>query len=147
MDKKRIVVAFLIWVFAATACRREVARVGSQTTGYSPTVSVQAVSKATPEEIARRLITLWLDHYKSPSVKAQERLAAYELGEIRLTEQKEESFAVNATFAVKPAEALSDWMAGNGAPGAGGWIRDKFLFFQISREGSVYRLQVLGTGP
>jgi len=114
---------------------------------YVPAVSVGAVDQATPNEIAGTLIDQWLSHFKSDSVGIQNRPSEYEVHEIRVTEEHGNAFVITALFLVKPASIFSDWIAGNGVPGEDDWIRSKFLFFKVIREGDVYRLQVIGTGP
>lgn len=122
---------------------------------YTPTISVNAVSKGNPQEIAENLVNQWLSHFKS-RINIQDRLDNYEIHDIRLGEVQGDEFVVAVSFSVKPTINCSDWLigilcsgwiAGNGTLQENGWIRHKLLFFKVIKESNWYNLQVMGTGP
>ena len=145
----------LILILIGSAAYYSVFAANERNEKYTPTISVDAVSKGNPQEVAGNLVNQWLSHFKS-RINIQNRLDAYEIHDIRLREAQGDEFVVTASFSVKPTSNCSDWLmgifcsdwiAGNGTLEENGWIRHKFLFFKVIKEGNWYKLQVIGTGP
>lgn len=114
---------------------------------YRPTIAASAAAGLSDVQIGEALFRQYLEHYRSGSLNRQERLADFVIHEVRLDRQIESGFVATISFSVKPVSDGSTWVAGNGAPGGGGWVVRKFLFLTIMRDGNLYRLDTMGTGP
>ena len=120
---------------------------GEQGWDYYPGLSVDEVAESSPEAIGGQLTHLWLGHFLSPRVDRNVRLEDYEIHRVEWVGEREGGFVLAVSFSVKPVAHYSDWIAGNGIAGSGGWIRHKFLFVTVVREADVYRLAEMGSGP
>jgi len=118
-----------------------------------PTISLREVSEDTPDEIAAELIRRWLEHFKTGEVGWSSRIVDYEIHDVGVRTQYANSpeyqgmLVASASFSVKPTRWNYDnWVPGNGVA-EGDWVKHKFLFFAINREGDSYRLHVIGSAP
>jgi hypothetical protein len=112
------------------------------------TVPITSVSNATQEEIASRLFTQWLDHFKTEKADSHYRLEDFELLSVAIEEKKlPDNFVAMVVFSVKPStSSMLFWEAGNGIGTDGIWIRRKLLFIRVKKENDMYRLASMGTG-
>lgn len=126
---------------------------------FTPTMTVGSTNAYSKEQIARILFTQWLDHFKTDDADSQDRLDDYRVSEVgipknlaqtfaRVAEEKGLDYVGQADFSVKPSIFLySNWNAGNGMSGPDHWVIDKGLIIGLDKEGGVYSLVIIGTGP
>jgi uncharacterized membrane protein YgcG len=101
-------------------------------------------------EIAKGLLTAYLNQFKADSVAEGSRLKGFRFNDndLNVTQGSDtDRLVFLVKYDVLPVIANSAWFAGNGVAGEGGWIVGKTQFMTVVKEGGVWRLQGLGTSP
>jgi uncharacterized membrane protein YgcG len=99
-------------------------------------------------EIAKGLLTQYLDHYKAAAIPEADRLMAYRWDDnnINPVESTDTKIVFMIKYDVSPvAGEQSAWIAGNGQYGSNGWIVGKSQFMTVVKEGAVWKLEGLAT--
>jgi hypothetical protein len=112
-----------------------------------PVLSNQFIVNDNQKAVADILVPLWFVWFKSPNADLGIRLKDFEIHRLEVGKWEENKFLASVTFSVKPVKcSYEEWLTGNGTE-AGSWVRNKFLFFKIIKEGDNYRVDSVGSGP
>ncbi len=120
-------------------------------TGWTPaftsTLALAAVpDTTTPEDLVRRLMQQWLDHYQTPAA-GPSRLEASAIDTVKRLAPANGGLAGvegYVVYSVQPAQMEAGWLAGNGVQD-GAWVRGKSLCVRVAAEPDAYRLLLRGT--
>lgn len=153
MRTRRVVIGAVLLITLAGAALAAVVYQMSNNTGVEdykankPSVPISEIAEDQPEEIAATLIDKWVGHFKTGEVSWASKIKDYRISGVRVEKQGWPLLA-SAAFSVKPTRwSYDNWMAGNGVATEDGWIKDKSLFFSITKEKDMYKLQELGSAP
>ncbi|MCF7917581.1 hypothetical protein K9L27_01070 [Candidatus Gracilibacteria bacterium] len=95
-----------------------------------------------PEEIGEELWIRWIQLFKNGGC-SNEQLKDFHIQQVSRFEEFTplEGFFVTITFDVFPEEISSSlWQTESGKKNEDGWIRDKFLFWNIVKQGTEYHV-------
>jgi hypothetical protein len=98
------------------------------------------------ESIANNLMTGYLNNYKNKASSDPGKITDYQIESINVREATSNaSFDFDVYFSIKPV-ILESWAAGNGEPGADGWIRHKYQLVWAVKESNEWKINGMGTG-
>jgi uncharacterized membrane protein YgcG len=100
--------------------------------------------------VGKELLTAYLNVYKTEAVDEASRLQELRLNDNNInvvSGSNTDMLVFQVTYDVLPATGATNWFAGNGQAGEGGWIVGKTQFMAVTREGNEWVLQQLSTSP
>ena len=113
-----------------------------------PTITSNSFSQ---EQIAERLITIWLEQFTNENVGSSQRLVGFEIIETEINPDVQKcakdygaEYIATVTFSVQPVGTPSDWYAG------GGTVSDDFKSITrqdeiaVLKNGELYTWKPLG---
>lgn len=118
---------------------------------FEPTIAQNEAGKLTDKEIAEKLFSMYLEHYKNPSRSDGVRLNAYKNISVREVDKVSDDLIpfkpiYHVSYSVQTCSKQSNWCAGNGEISDDNWIIGKSLFVRLAKEKELYRLVLIGTG-
>ena len=142
-----LIIAASYLVFGLADCPKNNDVALEQYRNNRPVLSNQFIVNDNQRAIADILVPLWFAWFKSPNVDAGIRLKDFEIHRLEVGQWEENNFLASVSFSVKPVKcSYEEWLTGNGTE-SGAWVRKKFLFFKIIKEGDNYRVDSVGSGP
>jgi hypothetical protein len=112
-----------------------------------PAISNEFIIDDNREAIATLLVPLWFSLFTSRIADSGNRLKEYEINKMDVGPWRGDRFLASVRFSVKPYKcSYEEWLTGNGDE-SGAWVRDKFLFFTIVKQGDKYKVDSVGSSP
>jgi hypothetical protein len=112
-------------------------------------IPVKDVSGLTPEEIMTKLVTQWLEYYKTKNTDDDYGILDYTIVSINPDDSPRspnDLIVARVFFDVKPVKIQSEWIVGSGVVFNKDWIHTQMVF-GIFQDGDNYRLKdLLGWG-
>ena len=156
--KRRVILVLLIpftliitasyFVFGLEDCPKNNDVALEQYRNNRPVLSNQFIVNDNQKAIADILVPMWFVWFKSPNADLGIRLKDFEIHRLEVGKWEENNkFLASVTFSVKPLKcSYEEWLTGNGTE-SGSWVRNKFLFLKIIKEGDNYLVDSVGSGP
>jgi hypothetical protein len=119
----------------------------------TPTIPYEEYKTASQEEVARALLTKWLDAYLTEATDPRVQITDYHIDSIGISDtwkcrsKYSAKSIVDALISVQtPPDQPSHWYAGAGHTERNNWtIRPMTIAIQVN--GDVYQMQILGNPP
>lgn len=109
-------------------------------------IPVSEVKGLSDIEIATKLFTMYLEHYKAETNPSDlSRLIDYKIEEVREVNNHDET-VFSFIYSLHPYAKHSAWVAGNGEPNEDGWILKKILYVRLIKEDDLFTMEIIGTG-
>jgi hypothetical protein len=122
---------------------------------YSIELPMDSVKELSQEEIAEKLFTSWLDHFKTSSVSDSYRLDDFKIENVEIPTDfqycvKDLGVEYIALIRYSVQESIipcPNWDAGNGDRGTNRWVKNKLLYIAVFKVGNNYSFQRKGVPP